>query len=107
MKINHTDLEGLLREDLETCNKEQDLIQIKSKYIGKKGFLTKLFSSLKEIEPENRKNFGAKLNQVKITITQIIEKKLIEIKSIDNKTKKHDLDIPPRTITLDLIILSL
>ena len=30
MKTNHTDLEQLLRQDLETCVKEHDLLQIKS-----------------------------------------------------------------------------
>jgi hypothetical protein len=36
MDINHTDLEKLLKEDLESCDKEHDLLQIKSKYLGKK-----------------------------------------------------------------------
>ena len=34
MDTNHTDLEKLLKEDLELCNKEHDLLQIKSKYLG-------------------------------------------------------------------------
>ena len=46
MDINHTDLEKLLKEDLESCDKEHDLLQIKSKYLGKKGYLTALFLSL-------------------------------------------------------------
>ena len=29
----------------------------KSKYLGKKGYLTNLFSSLKEIAPENRRSY--------------------------------------------------
>tara|TARA_B100001057_G_scaffold1880_1_gene1760 strand:+ start:452 stop:1435 length:984 start_codon:yes stop_codon:yes gene_type:complete len=96
VNINHTDLEGLLIKDLETCTKEHDLLQIKSKYIGKKGLLTKLFSSIKDIESEHRKKYGAELNQIKIVITQIIEKKLTNIKSKNNKIKKYDLDIPAR-----------
>ena len=51
MDINHTDLEKLLKEDLESCDKEHDLLQIKSKYLGKKGYLTALFTSLKDITP--------------------------------------------------------
>ncbi len=65
MDINHNDLEGLLKKDLKVCNKEHDLTQIKAKYIGKKGLLTKLFSSIKDVEPENRKKFGAELNDAK------------------------------------------
>ena len=97
MDINHNDLEGLLKKDLKVCNKEHDLTQIKAKYIGKKGLLTKLFSSIKDVEPENRKKYGAELNDVKKIIVQLIEKKLTEIRPKNNKTKKYDLDIPPRS----------
>ncbi len=96
MNINHTDLEGLLRKDLKTCTKEHDLLQIKSKYIGKKGLLTKLFSSIKDIEVESRKKYGAELNQIKKIVSNLIEDKLKNIKSQNNKTKKHDLDVPAR-----------
>ena len=36
VKINLTDLEALLTKDLLTCTMEHDLLQIKSKYLGKK-----------------------------------------------------------------------
>tara|TARA_Y100000768_G_scaffold380987_1_gene358956 strand:+ start:1135 stop:2118 length:984 start_codon:yes stop_codon:yes gene_type:complete len=96
VNINHTDLQGLLQKDLETCTSEHELLQIKSKYIGKKGFLTKLFSSMKDIEPENRKRYGAELNEIKMTISQTLENKFSELKSKNDKTKKYDLDTPPR-----------
>ena len=75
MKINHTDLEDLLKQDLETCSKEHDLQQIKSKYLGKKGHVTILFSSLKDIPSEERKAFGSKLNNLKQVITKLIDLK--------------------------------
>ena len=59
---------------------EHDLLQVKSKYIGKKGYLTDLFSSLKEIAPENRKSYGIELNQVKMTLTNLINQKNIRNK---------------------------
>ena len=95
MKINLTDLEALLKKDLLTCSKEHDLLQVKSKYIGKKGYLTDLFSSIKDIAPENRKSYGVELNQVKMTLTNLINQKLSEIKS-NTKNIKIDLDIPAR-----------
>ncbi len=95
MKINLTDLEALLKKDLLTCSKEHDLLQVKSKYIGKKGYLTDLFSSIKDIAPENRKSYGVELNQVKMTLTNLINQKLSEIKS-NTKNIKVDLDIPAR-----------
>ncbi len=95
MKINLTDLEALLKKDLLTCTKEHDLQQVKSKYLGKKGYLTDLFSSLKEITPEKRRSYGIELNQVKMTLTNLIDQKLSEIKS-NTKQLKVDLDVPAR-----------
>ena len=93
MKINHTDLEDLLKQDLETCSKEHDLQQIKSKYLGKKGHITTLFSSLKDIPPEERKAFGSKLNNLKQVITKLIDLKSGDIKRSREITQRLDLDL--------------
>ena len=96
MDINHTDLENLLKEDLDSCNKEHDLLQIKSKYLGKKGYLTSLFTSLKNIDPDKRKTFGAELNSIKNTLSSMIEIKLISLRSLNEVPEKIDLDVPAR-----------
>ena len=96
MDINHTDLEKLLKEDLDSCNKEHDLLQIKSKYLGKKGHLTSLFTSLKNINPDKRKTFGAELNNIKNTLSSMIEIKLISLRSSNEVPEKIDLDVPAR-----------
>ncbi len=96
MKINHTDLEALLKTDLLSCKKEHDLLQIKSKFIGKKGYLTDLFSAIKDIPNTERKEYGAQLNQVKIVLVKLIDAKLSEINSARKTSVKKDLDVPPR-----------
>ena len=96
MDINHTDLEKLLKEDLGSCSKEHDLLQIKSKYLGKKGYLTSLFASLKNIDSDKRKTFGAKLNGIKNTLSAMIEIKLNSLRSSNKVLEKIDLDVPPR-----------
>ena len=96
MKINHTDLEDLLKKDLETCSKEHDLQQIKSKYLGKKGHVTILFSSLKDIPSEERKAFGSELNNLKQVITKLIDLKFADIKRNREITQRLDLDTPAR-----------
>jgi len=65
MDIHHTDLENALKEDLQKCNNEHELSQIKSKYLGKKGLLTSLFVSIKNLDINERKRFGIELNNVK------------------------------------------
>ena len=96
MDIDHTDLQKLLEEDLELCDKEHELLQIKSKYLGKKGHLALLFSALKDIDSDKRKTFGAELNIIKNTLSSMIEKKLQIIKSLNISTKRIDLDVPAR-----------
>jgi len=96
MDIHHTDLENLLKEDLQNCNNEHDLLQIKSKYLGKKGLLTSLFASIKNLGINERKRFGIELNNVKNILSKLLASKLESLKAADNTTNKIDLDVPPR-----------
>jgi len=96
MDIHHTDLENLLKEDLQNCNNEHDLSQIKSKYLGKKGLLTSLFASFKNLGINERKRFGIELNNVKNILSELLASKLESLKAADNATNKIDLDVPPR-----------
>ena len=96
MDIHHTDLENLLKEDLQNCNNEHDLLQIKSKYLGKKGLLTSLFASIKNLGINERKRFGIELNNVKNILSELLASKLESLKAADNTTNKIDLDVPPR-----------
>ena len=51
MNINHTDLEGQLRKKLNHVIKH-DILNLKSKYLGKKGLLTALFLKIKSLDGE-------------------------------------------------------
>lgn len=96
MDIHHTDLENSLKEDLQNCNNEHDLLQIRSKYLGKKGLLTSLFASIKNLGINERKRFGIELNNVKNILSELLASKLESLKAADNTTNKIDLDVPPR-----------
>ena len=96
MDIHHTDLENALKEDLQKCNNEHELSQIKSKYLGKKGLLTSLFVSIKNLDINERKRFGIELNNVKNILSQLLANKLKSLKSANDTTNKIDLDVPPR-----------
>ena len=96
MDIHHTDLENALKDDLQKCNSQHDLLQIKSKYLGKKGLLTSLFVSIKNLDINERKRFGIELNNVKNILSQLLAKKLESLKSANDTTNRIDLDVPPR-----------
>lgn len=56
-------------------NSEQQLDEIRIKFLGKKGSVTELFSQLKNIALEERKSFGASINKIRDEITQKIDAK--------------------------------
>ena len=45
--------------------KEADVLNLKSEYVGKNGVVSELLKSLKDMNPEERKAFGPKANELK------------------------------------------
>ncbi|MAZ44878.1 MAG: phenylalanine--tRNA ligase subunit alpha [Legionellales bacterium] len=72
-----SDIQALLAEALEALEGAQtsnDVVQIKSQYLGKKGKLSDLMKSLKSLPTDERPAFGQKVNEAK----QALETKLLE-----------------------------
>jgi phenylalanyl-tRNA synthetase alpha chain len=91
-------LENLLNEVKEALNNVDDiqtLNDIKVKYMGKKGLINDLTSTLRDLSIEEKKVFGAKLNELKMSVTNLLEekKKEIEKKQLDEKLKNEKIDI--------------
>ena len=100
-------LENLLnevKEALNSVNDIQTLNDIKVKYMGKKGLINDLTSTLRDLSIEEKKVFGAKLNELKMSVTNLLEekKKEIEKKQLDEKLKneKIDINLPSTTINV-------
>lgn len=66
----------------------QEIEELRVKYLGKKGEITEISKSMRDISPEERPIFGQMVNEVKNTITELIEKKTIELK---DRAKKNQL----------------
>src|SRR6267142_792273 len=72
------------------------LEDFRSKYISKKGVIARLFADLKKISPEEKRNLGIILNELK----QLAEAKFKELNSgVENSTGAEipeiDLTLPP------------
>ncbi len=82
-------------KDLEKANDLKVLNEIFRKYLGKKGEITRIFSSLKKISAGERKNMGKQANLLKVKIEKAIKEKAEEIKKIAKleKVKKERIDI--------------
>ena len=62
------DIKKVLNEatkQIERCSNQQELQNVKVAYLGKKGKITELLKSLKDLSLEEKKSTGAKLNSLR------------------------------------------
>jgi len=79
-----------------TTGSADELEQFRIKYAGKKGILNDLFAEFKNVAPENRKEVGIFLNQLKEAVLQKHESLKLTVATVDkSKEKKLDLTLPP------------
>lgn len=71
-------IEEAIKEINET-KKESDLLNIKSKYLGKTSEISKLLIGLRDLSLEDKKKFGPLINSEKKKLEELITNKIIEI----------------------------
>lgn len=91
-------LEQLFKEfenSLLQVKEQADVLSLKAKYLGKKGYVSEVLKSLKNATPEERKEIGPKANAIKDGILELTNKKLsaIEVDVINEKLAKNKIDI--------------
>ena len=74
---------------------KEELEKIKVEYMGKNGKITLVNSMIKEIEPENRKEFGMEINELKNRFNTLYSTNLesIEEKEINAKLNEEAIDV--------------
>jgi len=86
---------------------ESELEQLRIEFLGKKGQVTTLFSTLKDLSIEEKKSFGAKINDLRNEVTFKIDEKKEKFAEIAlNKkleTEKIDISEPVRKENSGLI----
>lgn len=89
-------IEELLAEISQlTANKIQEVEEIRVKLLGKKGDITKLFEEFRNVLPEQKREFGKKLNILKTKAAEKIEELRAKVEeSIDNKESGIDFTRP-------------
>lgn len=98
-----TNLETLLRDfnsQISAIVSKQHLEEIRINFLGKKGLVTELFAQLKDIALDEKKSFGAKINQIRDEVTKKIEAAKINFENAELNEKlsgeKIDLSAPVR-----------
>ena len=86
---------------------KQILEEIRINFLGKKGVVTELFSQLKNLSAEEKKSFGALINQARDEITTKLDNKKNEFEAAELNEKlsgeKIDLSAPSRQSSVGVI----
>lgn len=84
-----------IQQNLENVQDIKTLNDLKIKYIGKKGIITELYSKMKEIPNEEKKEYGKKINELKNMFNDKYEeiKTKLEQKELEEKLASEKIDV--------------
>ena len=99
LEVKVNELKKNFEREIQEVDSSEFLEKVRIKYLGRKGEITLLIKSLKDIEEEERRKVGTLLNQLKKEITEKIQslKESLEVKEV---VKKIDLTLPGRRYLL-------
>ena len=88
------DIKKVLNEatkEIEQSSNQLDLQNVKVAYLGKKGKITELLKSLKDLSLDEKKSTGAELNQLRSEVDNLIKSKFnqIKVEEINSKLRNE------------------
>ncbi|MCC8072528.1 MAG: phenylalanine--tRNA ligase subunit alpha [Clostridiales bacterium] len=97
-KINS--LKEKFDDELQKIENLAELENMRVAYLGKKGSITDLLKGMKDLSNDERKSFGAKVNELKSSVAEKIGEKTQELKAKEiekeiNTMPEFDISMPP------------
>lgn len=82
-------------DEISKCETEQELNNIKSKYMGKKSEFNDVMSEMRNLSNEEKREVGGKSNEIRNEITVALDEKLtfIKDKALNEKLEKDKIDL--------------
>jgi len=93
----YTSLVQILKEKLDTCKTENELLKIKADFLGKNGLITKEFANIRDAL--DKKHTGQQLNLLKAQAETLIKDRLSKILSSQVYDNAIDVSLPGRNIS--------
>lgn len=88
-------MRDLALQKIEECISQEELLQVRTEFTGKKGKLTDLLKNLKSIPPEQRKEMGQAANGIKGELQKAVETKKEMLLDSESPFKEGvDLTLP-------------
>ena len=86
-------LRNEITEKLRNISDLTELEALRVAYLGKKGSITALLKGMKDLTPDEKKTFGAKVNELKEETTENIEKKQAELKELEIQKELSEMPL--------------
>ena len=95
MKEALENLRAKAEHEIETATTREEFLDIKTRYLGRKGFLTELLRGLKDVSPEEKPLLGKLSNDIKNSLLEKIEESLahIEAGARDRALREERIDV--------------
>jgi len=77
------------KQQINKANQLSQLESLRIKYLGRNGLINKLFQNISKQSPQDRKQYGQDLNQLKANIKSLITQKSTKLASSQTQIKKH------------------
>ena len=104
MKERLKEISQKAREQILGAASIQDAEALRVEYLGKKGKLTDMLKSMKDLAPEERKAFGQLANETKSQIESLISTRMAELKALarEMQLKAQTIDVtePGKDVSL-------
>ena len=81
-----------LKSELAKSTKEADILNVKSKYVGKKSRISEILSSLKDMSVDEKRKYGSLINNTKKEMESIVASSLEALENKVNITFDDTLD---------------
>lgn len=98
MKEKLSQLEKEALNEIESAHNEQTLKEVEVKYLGRKGSLTEILHTLKDLSPEEKKVMGPICNKIKTNVGEAFETKRKKLEAEEIKKalsgEFYDITVP-------------
>lgn len=88
--------------EIKSSQTDEELDQVRVKYLSKKGKVTAILRSLGSVDPEIRPQVGARANELRKKIEESIEQRKAEIlqQKLERERSAFDPTVPPRRVPM-------
>lgn len=93
--MNDEQIKSEYLEDLKNIKDQKDLMEVRNKYLSKKGKISELMMKMKEVAAEKKASFGQMVNNLKSFITDSLDKLRtnLETEELNKKLKSEEIDV--------------